>query len=173
MRNRTADVITCSRFPLALLMLICPVFSTRFCIIYLLGGLTDMIDGAVARKTGTESAAGARLDTIADFVFIAAAFIKILPALAVPVWLWIWMGVIAAIRTGNIIAALVRRKKPVAEHTVLNKLTGLMLFLLPVTLRFIDIRYSAAVICPVATIAAVQEWHIIRTGKETSDPGRR
>ena len=39
----------------------------RFYILYLFCGLTDMIDGAIVRKTGAVSKFGARLDTIADF----------------------------------------------------------------------------------------------------------
>jgi CDP-diacylglycerol--glycerol-3-phosphate 3-phosphatidyltransferase len=55
----------------------------------------------------------------------------------------------------------------------MNKVTGGMLFLLPLTLATIDLRYSAAVVCMVATIAAVNERHLIlaegnylRTGRE-------
>ena len=39
------------------------------------------------------------------------------------------------------------------------------LFILPLTFSFIDLRYSAAVVCLVATFAAVQEGHFIRTKK--------
>lgn len=54
-----------------------------------------MIDGTVARKTNTVSEFGSRLDTVADFIFMVVCLIKLLPILDVPVWLWIWTGVIA------------------------------------------------------------------------------
>ena len=57
-------------------------------------------------------------------------------------------------------------KRFIAEHTMMNKITGLLLFLLPLTLSFIELNYSALVVCSVATIAAVQEGHFIRTGQE-------
>lgn len=39
-----------------------------------------MMDGAVARKTGSVSKFGSKLDSVADFVFIVVCLIKILPA---------------------------------------------------------------------------------------------
>jgi hypothetical protein len=41
-----------------------------------------------------------------------------------------------------------------------------LLFALPLTLNFIELRYSAVVVCVIATFAAIQEGHFIRTGKE-------
>ena len=71
-----------------------------------------MIDGAVARKTGTVSAFGSRLDTIADIVFTAVCLMKLLPVLHVPGWLSVWIAVIACIKTANIAAGYIRQKKP-------------------------------------------------------------
>lgn len=50
-----------------------------------------------------------------------------------------------------------------AVHSPANKLTGVVLFCMPLTLTVIDIRYSAVFACAVATYAAIQEGHIIRT----------
>ena len=49
-----------------------------------------------------------------------------------------------------------------AEHTVMNKITGFMLFILPFTLPFIDLTYSGGLVCAAAIFAAVQEGHLIR-----------
>ena len=60
------------------------------------------------------------------------------------------------------------------EHMA-NLITGLriicsiaLLFVLPLTLPFINLKYSALAVCLVATFAAIQEGHFIRTGKEVS-----
>jgi len=45
---------------------------------YLLCGLTDMLDGAIARKNNIVSEFGAKLDTFADIVFVAICMIKFL-----------------------------------------------------------------------------------------------
>ena len=120
-----------------------------------------MIDGTVARKTGAVSNFGAKLDTAADFVFMAVCVVKLLPKINISVWLWIWIAIIAIVKVINIVMGFIRRKKLVALHTFLNKITGLLLFLLPLTLQFIVPTYSFAVVCTIATIAAIQEGYYV------------
>lgn len=160
-----ANMITACRILFSVILLWCPVFSPAFCGWYVLAGITDMIDGTVARKTGTDSDFGAKLDTSADIVFIAAAAYKLLPLMEIPRGIWIWIGLIAVIKVINLISGLVMHKQFVSMHTLANKITGLLLFVLPLTLTVADIRYSAIPICALATFAAVQEGHLIRTGK--------
>lgn len=69
MKN-TANIITGLRIVFSLAILFFPPFSPMFYILYGSAGLTDMIDGTVARKTNTVSASGEKLDTIADFIFV-------------------------------------------------------------------------------------------------------
>ena len=45
----------------------------------------------------------------------------------------------------------------------MNKITGFLLFALPLTVTIIDLRYSAVIVCTVATFAAIQEGYFIRT----------
>ena len=79
--------------------------------------------------------------------------------------LWIWIAVIAVMKLINIASGFVCQRRFVAEHTMMNKVTGLLLFLLPLTLFFMELRYSTAAVCCVATFAAIQEGHFIRTGR--------
>ncbi len=162
-----ANIITGIRIALSVALLFCPVFSPVFYAFYITAGVSDMADGAVARKTGTVSEFGSRLDTIADIVFVAACLIKVLPVLHVPVWLCIWIAVIAFIKAANIAAGYIRRKKFISVHSVINKVTGGLLFVFPLTLSFIGFKYSAAVICAVATIAAFYEGYLIQAGRTT------
>jgi len=147
-------------------MIFFPAFSVTFYVLYLAGGVTDMVDGLVARKTNTVSKMGSRLDSIADVFFVAVSLFKILPAVDISTWLWIWIAVIAAIKVINILSGFLSQKRFVAEHTIMNKVTGFLLFLLPLTLTVIELNYSGAVVCCIATFAAIQEGHYIRTGKE-------
>ena len=125
-----------------------------------------MIDGLVARKTGTVTEFGAKLDTAADFVLVAVCLWKLLPSLAVPLWLWIWIVLIALIKMINIISGYVIQKKYIALHTVMNKITGILLFLLPLMLPAVEVKYSTPLVCTVATFAAIQEGHYIRKGRD-------
>ena len=158
-----ANIITIVRILCSLAILFCPAFSVAFYSLYIVAGLTDIIDGWVARKTNTASEFGAKLDTIADFVFVVVCLIKLLPIMDIPVWLYVWIGLIALIKVINIVSGYVVQKQFVTIHSLMNKVTGVLLFLLPLTLSFIDLRYSAVVVCLVATFAAVQEGHFIRT----------
>ena len=165
-RKQIANIITISRILGSIYLLYSPVFSISFYIMYLFCGITDMIDGTIARKTKSVSELGARLDTVADSVFVAVCFVKILPLMEFPTWLWNWIVIIAIIKIGNVVWGLICNKKLVSLHTILNKVTGFLLFLLPFTLSFIEPIYSSAVVCFVATLSAIDEVYHIRTGKE-------
>ena len=160
-----ANFITCIRIVLSAALLFCPPLSPAFFALYLAAGFSDMIDGAVARKTGAVSELGSRLDTIADVVFTAVCLIRLLPVLDIPAWLYTWIVVIAVIKLLNIALGYLKQKQFPAVHSVMNKVTGGLLFLLPLTLTWIDLRYSAAAVCAVAAVAAVHEGYLIRTGR--------
>ena len=165
MKKQAANCITICRIFGSILLLFFPVFSLPFYGLYLFCGITDMVDGTIARKTDAESAFGARLDTVADFVFVAVSLIKFLPALDIPKWLWVWMAVIAVIRIGNMMSGLIFGRKEIALHTILNKLTGFLLFLLPLSLHLIELKYGAVVVCAAATVSAVQEGWLMKKGE--------
>ena len=157
MKKYIANIITGSRVAFSLPLLFIPLSSAWFYILYLLCGLTDMIDGAIARKTGAVSKFGARLDTIADFVFMFVCWVKIFPLMHIPIWLWVWIIIVALIKIFNITLVFIYKKKLLSIHSVLNKITGFALFLLPLSLTFVETSYSVATICVLATIAATQE----------------
>ena len=157
-----ANIITEIRIVLSIALLFCPALSPAFYALYIAAGITDMIDGTVARKTGTVSEFGSRLDTVADIIFVAVCLIKLLPIMHVPVWLYIWIAVIALIKVTNIAIGYISQKEFISVHSLMNKVTGGMLFVLPLTLAFIDLRYSAAVVCMVATAAAIQEGYFVK-----------
>ena len=157
MKKHIANIITGLRIVLSLPLIFIPLTSAWFYVFYLLCGLSDMVDGTVARRMGSASDFGARLDTVSDFVFMIVALIKFVPHLHIPVWLWIWIGVIAMIKIGNAAWGFIRTKELISPHTLLNKITGLLLFLLPATISFIDLTYTLPIVCTVATVAAMHE----------------
>ena len=166
MKKHIANVITGLRIVFCLPLLFVPLTSVWFYALYLLCGLSDMIDGTVARKLGSVSDFGAKLDTVSDFVFIVVALIRFAPYLHIPVWLWMWIGVIAMMKLGNVVLGFVRMRKLISPHTVLNKVTGLLLFLLPVTISFIDLTYTLPIVCTVATVAAIHEVYFTYSEKK-------
>lgn len=166
-RTGTANIITGFRILCSIALLFCSPFSPPFYALYLVAGLTDMIDGLIARKTNTVSTFGVRLDTAADFALVAVCLWKLLPKLSLPSWLWVWIGGIALIKVVNVLSGYILQKRFVVLHTAMNKVTGVLLFILPLTLRIIDLRTSGGFVCAIATFAAIQEGHYIRTGRES------
>ena len=160
------NFITAFRFLGALGLLFPNVGSVAFWLIYFACGLSDMVDGFLARKFHCESKTGALLDSMADLAFVVGCCIKLIPVLILPHWLWFWGAAIVVIKVINLISAIVLYKKCLFPHTIANKATGLLLFAgVPLTL-FLESVVPMVIIAVVATFAAVQEGHFIRTGQK-------
>lgn len=157
LKAKPADHITLCRMLLSVVLLFLPPVSVPFFLVYLLCGLSDIADGITARKTHTESEAGAKLDGAADLLFLAVSAVKILPLLRLAAWIWAWAAGIAILKASAMLLRFRRRHTVLPPHSFANKLTGLALFLLPLTLPYLDIRFSAAFVCAVASCAAVQD----------------
>ena len=164
-KKHLANAVTGIRISGSILLAFVPAFSVPFYAVYLLCGLSDMADGMIARKMNTGSPFGAELDTIADFLFAAVTLAKLLPHIPMPGWLQQWIAVIALIKAANIGLGFIRHRQLVSVHSVMNKVTGSLLFLLPLTLGSIELKYSAVIVCSTATVSAIQEGYFIGTGR--------
>lgn len=151
-----ANIITVSRILFSLLMFAFSPFSYSFTALYVLCGITDVLDGLVARKLHTESEKGAMLDSIADLFFAFAYAVRILPILSVPLWIWIWVAVIGVVKIIDIIISSRKEHKLYIEHSFGNKFTGILLFLLPLSVCVIDVKYTAILCCAVATVTVIK-----------------
>ena len=96
-----------------------------------------MVDGTIARRTNVVSRFGERLDTASDFIFFAVSLIKLFPVIHIPKWIWVWIIIIAINKICNVILGFAYKKRLISLHIVMNKITGLLLFLLPLTLPVI------------------------------------
>lgn len=159
-----ANSLTICKIVLCVALLITDAFSPAFFLTYALAGLTDMLDGYVARKTNSASELGTRLDSIADLVLVIVCLEKLLPVIDVPIWLWAWVAAMAIVKVVNMASGLVVKKRLVMPHTSANRIAGLAAFLVPFAIPLFGIDAPAAIACTVATFAAVQEGHLIRTG---------
>ena len=162
MKCQLANLLTSFRIVFSGVILFLTPLSPFFITLYIAAGVTDIADGTVARLTDSTSEKGSKLDTIADIVFTAVCMIKLLPVLNVPVWTYCWAAVIALIKAVTIVKGYIRDKKFPAIHSLLNKITGAMLFVIPLTLSFIELRYSTAAVCTLATFAAIQEGYQLK-----------
>ena len=111
----------------------------------------------MARRTNTASEFGSKFDTAADMAFVIVCLIKLVPVVNIPVWLIVWTGAIACIKIFNIVSVYAEKRQFAAVHSAMNKVAGALLFALPPTLTVIDIKYSAPIVCTIATFAAIDE----------------
>ena len=155
------NVISVLRIAGSISLLFCDVKGWPFWTLYVLCGLSDILDGWLARKLHVESKTGAVLDSVADILFVVCCAARLLQVVEIPVWLWIWAGVIVFIKTVNQISALIVCKRFCFPHTWANKLTGILLFLATPSVFWSVI--PIAIVAAIATFAAAQEGHFIRT----------
>ena len=161
--NRIPNLLSMSRIALCLPLLLVDAMTLPFWVLYLIAGVTDMLDGFLARRWGLESKFGARLDSLADFVFVLAVGYKLFPFLKLPTALWMMTGLIAMVKIVNAISMYVVKRRIDFLHTKANKLTGFFLF---VGLMAIGQSYFipvAWVVACIALFAAIQEGHFIRS----------
>ena len=156
------NLLSMSRIVLCLPLLIVDAMTIPFWVIYLIAGLTDMLDGFLARRWGVESKFGGRLDSLADFVFVIAVGYKLFPYLKLPTALWMMIGFIALVKIINAICSYVVKHRIEYLHTKANKLTGFLLFIGMMAIGqsfFVPVAWMIACI---ALFAAIQEGHFIR-----------
>ena len=158
-----ANYISISRVIMSIILLIPETFSIAFYIIYIYCGISDMLDGFIARKSKNESKIGARLDSVSDIIFVIVAMIKILPILNLTNGIIIWGVAIVFIKIVNVTCSYIYYKKIVLPHTTANKITGFILFIAPFIIVNVNSILFESIICSIATFAAVQEGHYIRT----------
>ncbi len=158
-----ANYLSISRIIMSIILAISETFSFPFYIIYIYCGISDILDGFIARKSKNESKLGARLDSASDIIFVIVAIIKILPALNLSKGIIIWTVIIALIKVTNVICAYICYKKLVLLHTTANKITGFILFITPFIIANTNSIIFEIIICSIATFAAVQEGNYIRT----------
>lgn len=151
------NYITVFRIIGTIILLFTVPFTKFFFIIYTLCGLSDILDGAIARLTKTSSEFGAKLDSIADMLFYATMLAKVFPVLwdILPRYIWYIVALVLALRLCSYLVAAIKYRKFASLHTYLNKLTGLMIFTVPYFLKHkfgITLCFAIAIISGLASL---------------------
>ena len=151
------NIITSIRIFGTLLLLFVTPFSREFFVIYTLAGISDALDGFVARITKTSTEFGAQLDSVADILFYLVMIYKSLFVLSgdLSIVTWCIIGFSAVTRTFSYIYSIRKYRRFVPLHTYMNKVTGFAVFILPYLtfLGFFDEAcFAASVIAAAATV---------------------
>lgn len=136
-----------------------PLSGMAFYIVYAICGLTDLLDGFLARRLKTASAFGARLDSVADLTFYIVAMIRMLPWLRkrLPGWIWYVVILIVALRLASYLVAAIRLHRFAAVHTLANKATGAMVFGVGPMLLLPYLTPYCIVLAAVAAYSSIEE----------------
>lgn len=165
------NAITCMRILGAIALLFVPTFKTLFYVIFIFCGITDVLDGFLARKFGTSSKLGSKLDSIADLMFYSVMVLKLLPVMCEKMPIGVWGMLLAAIliRVSIYIVAAIKFSRFASSHTYFNKASGMFAFLAPF---FAPTRFFAVycgVWCVVGILSGTEDLAIHITAKQYPD----
>ena len=136
MMRRLADVLTLIRLACSPVLFVLRPDSAAFWILYAALGLTDALDGPLARASRQgPTERGAKLDSMADAVFFTALLVALLRMCRYPAWMLVWTALIAAARVLALVLRL-RKGDRTPPHTFWDKAAGAVLFVTPVLVHF-------------------------------------
>lgn len=162
-----ANIITTSRIILSILLVFLLDHRLIFFIVYLICGISDVIDGFIARKTNTGSTAGARLDAFADLLLFGITTVYVI------IWagenlngLLPYLAVVILIRFANMAIAAFKYHSFVIIHTWGNKITGILVFISYAVFIIADNVKVFLPVCILAALSALEETVIHLTSSE-------
>ena len=150
------------RIIFSLLLFFTKPLSYLFFIIYLICSISDVLDGYVARKYNLVTDFGAKLDSIADMTMFLSLIIVLLPVLNFTLEIYVLILIIVILKIASAIYCYIKFEKLSTIHSYLNQITGLLIILIPILLISAPSENLIAIICIIATIAAIEEFLIIR-----------
>lgn len=165
------NIITLVRIAGTIALVFIAPFTLAFYIVWTVCGISDVLDGAIARMLKKESKFGARLDSIADIMFYLLMLFKILPTLIeiLPKWIWIIVGTIAVTRISAYLTAIIKFKKFASLHSYLNKFSGFLLFLVPYFIFLPWFWIYCVALCGIGLASSVEELLIHLLSKQYDD----
>lgn len=155
----SANAVTCMRIVATTALIFTEPLSECFFCFYTFAGITDVLDGFIARRTNTESDKGARLDSIADLMFYTVMIIRLFPVLykVLPKKVWLAAGGAVFVRICSYVTAAIKYKKFASLHTYMNKLTGAAVFLVPYFIPTSFYTVYCFSVCAIGVLASTEE----------------
>jgi len=156
--KHVANIITISRILLSILLICFLNNKAMFISIYMICGISDALDGYIARRSNTTSAVGAKLDSIADFFMFGIVTIGMI------IWvgpelknILIYIYIIAILRITNLLIAAFKYHSFISIHTWGNKLTGFFVFITPILYVLMNNVTIIKLVCIISILTAVEE----------------
>ena len=160
------NILTGLRILCSALLLATPVYSSRFYLFYLVCGVTDFLDGRLARRLHAASKAGASLDNIADYTLLTSTAIRVLPTLEIETWSLIWGICMLIAHVTSSIIAWVKYKRVVVLHTLANKLLGGAVYAIPLLAGFGNQTILISAVSAFMCFSVPEEIYLLLTSKQ-------
>ncbi len=160
------NCISFSRIVFSLMLIFVKPLSEGFYVLYIACGISDILDGFIARRFGAASRLGEKLDSIADMIMTGVLIAVLYPTLKPTAEIVLWIALIAIVRLASMVTALIKYKAYAVLHTYGNKAAGIALFMLPLLLPYISKAVLLYIVCTIASISAAEELVIQLTSKE-------
>lgn len=147
--------------------------TPAFFALYLFCGVSDAIDGPLARRLGAADTMGALMDSLADFAFFLAILAILTRSHGDDLANWL-PGILTIVlfRASTLIVTTLRTGAPFFIHTLANKAAGVVVFLLPPLLIF-GVRESVIIPALIICLLSSLEELVIVCRPDPLNPDRR
>lgn len=165
-KKQLPNIISSSRILCAIFLFFLTEISVLFISVYFYCGLSDLVDGKLARKLDAISLLGTKLDTAGDVItYLALAKILYIQSL-IPVWVIVWLVVAMVGFIASAVISKIRLGKFYFVHSLFGKILGTAAFIIPFVINFVKSNIYLGVVCGIASIAAIESIIIQSKSKE-------
>lgn len=143
-------------------------------VVLAIGGLTDLVDGTIARRFDQPSTLGGGLDPVVDGLFLGAVAVGLAVSGTFPIWLGLVIVARYLVPALAGAALIATHRRPELRHTVTGQIsTSLIIVLLGgiCLFRFLkqdagNVVIGAEIVIPIATLATMVHlaWLALRPG---------
>lgn len=168
--RRLPNIISLARIILSCSLLLSDQHSIPFLLAYLLCGISDVLDGYIARRWNWQSRIGEQLDSLGDFIFYAIALYLLLTTIHITSRTWLMSGIMITflIRLMNFIITRIKFRTWGMLHTWGNKAVGFLLYIYIAIMLFgSKISLMPEVVLSIAAIlSAIEETFILLSTRQ-------
>ena len=159
LKRNAANMITVVRIPCAVGIVLSTPFTPLFYLFLLIGGLSDALDGIVARKISGDSPLGALLDSISDLCFFGSTVFSVLIKEydSIGFSAKFLFSILCVIRLISYLIQIIKFKQLAPLHTLLNKLASMSIFVLLFIIPFIGITMAGCIASTIGIIGGIEE----------------
>lgn len=157
--RKLINTISVSRIFFGVLMIFC--FNNKLLLtsLLILCGLSDILDGYLARKFKLSSNLGAKIDTIADlivFFIIIYLIIRLMNPYMIGQYL-VYIFIILILRAISVLVVYIKYREFAFLHTILNKIAGLTIYISTIIFFMSGVENIYFIPIGISMIASIEE----------------